>query len=128
MTATTDFVAAQRVNRRNTFLLLAILTLLAAATGYVVGWLLEGEMSDSVPLFSQAGLVPAGLMAGLRFGRGGGCPPPGGWLTFRLLYAAGTSPTRRTGPAWPGAGPLQRGLPAPGRWRPRRCCAPGRPW
>ena len=71
MTATTDFVAAQRVNRRNTFLLLAILTLLAAATGYVVGWLLEGEMSDSVPLFSQAGLVAAGLMAVVSIGWSG---------------------------------------------------------
>ncbi|MEI7871239.1 MAG: M48 family metallopeptidase [Alphaproteobacteria bacterium] len=71
MTATTDFVAAQRVNRRNTFLLLAILTLLAAATGYVVGWLLEGEMSDTVPLVSQAGLVAAGLMAVVSVGWSG---------------------------------------------------------
>ncbi len=71
MTATTDFVAAQCVNRRNTFLLLAILTLLAAATGYVVGWLLEGEMSDTVPLVSQAGLVAAGLMAVVSVGWSG---------------------------------------------------------
>ncbi|MSP74929.1 MAG: zinc metalloprotease HtpX [Rhodospirillaceae bacterium] len=71
MAATTDFVAAQRVNRRNTFLLLAILTLLAAATGYVVGWLLEGEMSDTVPLISQAGLVAAGLMAVVSIGWSG---------------------------------------------------------
>ncbi len=71
MAATTDFVAAQRVNRRNTFLLLAVLTLLAAATGYIVGWLLEGEMSDTVPLISQAGLVAAGLMAVVSLGWSG---------------------------------------------------------
>lgn len=63
MAATTDFVAAQRVNRRNTFLLLVALTALAALTGYVVGWLLEGEASDSVPLVSRVGLVAAGAMA-----------------------------------------------------------------
>jgi heat shock protein HtpX len=34
MSATTDFVAAQKQNRRNTVLLLAILTVLAAAVGY----------------------------------------------------------------------------------------------
>ena len=68
MAATADFVAAQRVNRRNTFLLLAVLTLLAAATGYVVGWLLEGETSDTVPLISQAGLVAAVLMAVVSLG------------------------------------------------------------
>ncbi|MDP1750551.1 MAG: M48 family metallopeptidase [Reyranella sp.] len=68
MAATTDFVAAQRVNRRNTFLLLVALTLLAAATGYVVGWLLEGEASDTVPLLSQVGLVAAALMAVVSLG------------------------------------------------------------
>src|SRR5512139_4175887 len=62
MTATTDFVAAQRVNRRNTLLLLVALTALAALTGYVIGWLLEGEVSDTVPLLSTAGLVAAALM------------------------------------------------------------------
>ncbi len=68
MAATTDFVAAQRVNRRNTFLLLAALTALAAITGYVVGWLLEGEVSDTVPLWSKAGLVAAGAMAVVSVG------------------------------------------------------------
>ncbi len=63
MAATTDFVAAQRVNRRNTFLLLVALTALAALTGYVVGWLLEGEASNAVPLVSRVGLVAAGAMA-----------------------------------------------------------------
>jgi heat shock protein HtpX len=61
--STTDFVAAQKVNRRNTLLLLVVLTALAALTGYVIGWLIEGEVVDTVPLWSQAGLVAAALMA-----------------------------------------------------------------
>jgi heat shock protein HtpX len=68
MSATTDFVAAQRVNRRNTLLLLIVLTALAALVGYVIGWLLEGEASDSVPLWSKAGLVAAALMAVVSIG------------------------------------------------------------
>ena len=28
-----------------------------ALVGYVIGWLLEGEVSDAVPLWSQAGAV-----------------------------------------------------------------------
>jgi len=63
MSATTDFVAAQKVNRRNTLLLLVVLTALAALTGYVIGWLIEGEVVDTVPLWSQAGLLAAALMA-----------------------------------------------------------------
>ena len=68
MSATTDFVAAQRVNRRNTLLLLIVLTALAALTGYVIGWLLEGEASDTVPLWSKAGLVAAALRAVVSVG------------------------------------------------------------
>ena len=63
MSGTTDFVAAQAVNRCNTFLLLVLLTLLAAVTGYVVGWLLQSETLDQMPLVSEAGLVGAALMA-----------------------------------------------------------------
>jgi heat shock protein HtpX len=63
LSATTDFVAAQKVNRRNTILLLIILTALAALTGYVIGWLIEGEVVDTVPLWSQTGLGLAVLMA-----------------------------------------------------------------
>ena len=63
MSATTDFVAAQRVNRRNTMLLLVVLTALAAVVGYVIGWLLEGEASDAVPVWSRLGLAAAALMA-----------------------------------------------------------------
>ena len=68
MAATTDFLAAQRVNRRNTMVLLVILTAVAALVGYVVGWALEGEVSDSVPLWSKAGVVLAGLMAAVSVG------------------------------------------------------------
>jgi heat shock protein HtpX len=68
MSATTDFVTAQRVNRRNTLLLLVVLTALAALTGYVIGWLIEGEATDAVPLWSQLGLVAAALMAVISIG------------------------------------------------------------
>jgi heat shock protein HtpX len=68
MSATTDFVAAQRVNRRNTMLLLVVLTALAALVGYVIGWLLEGEASDAVPAWSRLGLVAAALMAVVSVG------------------------------------------------------------
>jgi heat shock protein HtpX len=59
----TDFVAAQKANRRNTLLLLVALTGVAAVTGYMIGWALEGEATDSIPLWSRAGLVIAALLA-----------------------------------------------------------------
>lgn len=66
-TATTDFVAAQRVNRRNTFLLLAILTLLAASLGYLIGWFLGAD--DKAPrLLSHGGVIGAALMATASIG------------------------------------------------------------
>ena len=68
MTATTNFVAAQKQNRRNTFLLLATLTVLAAAVGYGIGWLLEGETSGALPLVSPAGVAAAALMAVVSIG------------------------------------------------------------
>ena len=68
MAAITDFVAAQKVNRRNTLVLLVVLTALAALVGYVIGWLLESEASDAVPAFSQAGVAAAGLMAAVSVG------------------------------------------------------------
>jgi heat shock protein HtpX len=63
MANTTDFVGAQQANRRNTLILLVILTALAALVGYVIGWLLEAEASDGVPLFSKGGVAVAGLLA-----------------------------------------------------------------
>ena len=68
MAATTDFVSAQKVNRRNTLVLLVALTALAALVGYVIGWLLESEASEAVPAFSQAGVAAAGLMAAVSVG------------------------------------------------------------
>ncbi len=66
-TATTDFVAAQRVNRRNTFLLLAILTLLAASLGYLIGWVLSFDDAAPGP-WSGGGVIGAGLMAAASIG------------------------------------------------------------
>jgi heat shock protein HtpX len=68
MANTTDFVGAQKVNRRNTLVLLVILTALAALVGYVIGWLLESEVSDAVPLWSKAGVAAAGLTATVSVG------------------------------------------------------------
>ena len=68
MSATTDFVAAQQVNRRNTMVLLVVLTALAALVGYVIGWLLEGEASDAVPMWIRLGLFAAALMAVVSVG------------------------------------------------------------
>ncbi|TAJ28154.1 MAG: zinc metalloprotease HtpX [Reyranella sp.] len=63
MAATTDFVAAQKENRRNTLLLLVALTALAALVGYLVGWILETEGSDTMPAVSTLGIGAAGLLA-----------------------------------------------------------------
>jgi heat shock protein HtpX len=71
MAATSDFVAAQKQNRRNTFLLLIALTLVAAATGYVIGWWLEGELASSVPLWSRIGLFAAAAMTVASIGWSG---------------------------------------------------------
>jgi heat shock protein HtpX len=68
MAATTDFVSAQQVNRRNTLVLLAALTALAALVGYVIGWLLESEASSTVPVWSKGGVAAAGLMAAVSVG------------------------------------------------------------
>ena len=68
MAATTDFVGAQKVNRRNTMVLLAALTALAALLGYLIGWVLETEASDSVPLLSKGGVAVAALMAAVSVG------------------------------------------------------------
>jgi heat shock protein HtpX len=59
---TTNFVAAQEANRRKTTILLVLLTLLAAGFGYLIGWVLQAETTDHVPLVSAAGLVLAGGM------------------------------------------------------------------
>jgi heat shock protein HtpX len=68
MAATTDFVSAQKVNRRNTLVLLIALTALAALLGYMIGWVLETESSDAVPLLSKGGVAVAALMAAVSVG------------------------------------------------------------
>jgi heat shock protein HtpX len=68
MAATTDFVGAQKVNRRNTMVLLAALTALAALLGYMIGWVLETESSDAVPLLSKGGVAVAALLAAASVG------------------------------------------------------------
>lgn len=68
MAATTDFVAAQKQNRRNTMLLLAGLTVLAALVGYLIGALLEVETSSTVPVVSSAGIAAAGLLGVVSIG------------------------------------------------------------
>jgi heat shock protein HtpX len=71
MANTTDFVGAQKVNRRNTVVLLAILTALAALVGYLIGWLMEAESAGAVPAFSRGGVLFAGLMAVVSVGWSG---------------------------------------------------------
>lgn len=62
MAATTNFVAAQQANRRKTTILLVLLTMLAAGFGYLIGWVLQAEVTSEVPLVSQAGLATAVAM------------------------------------------------------------------
>lgn len=68
MSATTDFVTAQTQNRRNTMVLLVGLTALAALVGYLIGALLEGEASNTMPLVSSAGVFAAVLMGAVSIG------------------------------------------------------------
>lgn len=63
MSGVANFVEAQAANRRNTMLLLAFLTALAAGFGYVIGWALDNEVSDNVVVVSRFGLSVAGVMA-----------------------------------------------------------------
>jgi heat shock protein HtpX len=76
MAATTDFVSAQKVNRRNTLVLLIALTALAALLGYLIGWVLETESSNAVPLLSKGGVLVAALMAAVSVG----------WSTISLAF------------------------------------------
>src|SRR4029453_10690922 len=76
MAATTDFVSAQKVNRRNTMVLLAALTALAALLGYMIGWVMETESSNTVPLVSKGGVAVAALMAAVSVG----------WSTISLAF------------------------------------------
>lgn len=70
----TDFLAAQRANRRATIQLLVVLTLIAGVFGYVLGWIVEAfQLAESLPdpsvadiLFvSEIGLLGAAGFAAL---------------------------------------------------------------
>jgi heat shock protein HtpX len=64
MSGVANFVEAQAANRRNTLLLLAFLTALAAGFGYVIGWAIDNEASNNVAAVSRLGLGAAMAMAG----------------------------------------------------------------
>ncbi|HEY4167597.1 MAG TPA: hypothetical protein VGM96_12510, partial [Reyranella sp.] len=67
----TDFVAAQKVNRRNTLILLAALTVLAALFGYLIGWVVQIEAGDQVAPISSFGVAAAGALAIVSIGWSG---------------------------------------------------------
>ena len=68
MAGVTNFVAAQEANRRNTMLLLAGLTGLAALFGYLIGWVLQSETTDQVSAVSGGGVAAAGILAAASIG------------------------------------------------------------
>jgi len=68
MAGVTNFVAAQEANRRNTMLLLAGLTGLAALFGYLIGWVLQSETTDQVSAVSSGGVAAAGVLATASIG------------------------------------------------------------
>jgi len=68
MAVTTDFVAAQSANRRNTLILLVVLTVLAAAFGYLIGWVLQSQATDDVAPVSSFGIAAAGALAAASIG------------------------------------------------------------
>lgn len=63
MAGVTNFVAAQQANRRNTMLLLAGLTVLAALFGYLIGWVLQSQATDDVAPVSSFGVAAAAALA-----------------------------------------------------------------
>src|SRR5689334_12006884 len=68
MAGATNFVAAQQANRRNTLILLIVLTVLAALFGYLIGWVFEAEASDELVALSPVGLTVAAVMAAASIG------------------------------------------------------------
>jgi heat shock protein HtpX len=74
----TDFVAAQRANRRRTLLLLLALTLIAAGLGYLVGWYLDSG-SPNRPgdgVISAGGVLAAVAVGAVSIG----------WSTISLAW------------------------------------------
>jgi heat shock protein HtpX len=68
MAGTANFVEAQAANRRSTMLLLALLTAIAAAFGYLIGWALQNEGSDNFLFLSPMGLALGAIMAAASVG------------------------------------------------------------
>jgi heat shock protein HtpX len=68
MAGTANFVEAEAANRRSTLLLLALLTAIAAAFGYLIGWALQGNVSPGFGFVSPAGLALAAIMATASIG------------------------------------------------------------
>ena len=66
--ANTDFLAAQRANRRATFWLLTILTLVAGAFGYLIGWVIETQTTPEGPYGPAPVLFLSGLGVGAAVG------------------------------------------------------------
>lgn len=87
MAGVSDFVAAQRENRRYTVLLLLGLTVLAAGVGYIVGWTLEAEAIDEVPLWSRFGVGLAGVMAIASIGWSGMSVAFGDRMVLAMAHA-----------------------------------------
>jgi Zn-dependent protease with chaperone function len=100
MAGTTNFVAAQEANRRNTMILLAGLTLLAVVFGYLIGWVLQSEITDEVPLVSQAGLVAAGAMGAASLGWSGSRSPSATDGAAMAEPREITRKTRRSSSTW----------------------------
>jgi heat shock protein HtpX len=71
MAGATNFVAAQKANRRNTLILLTGLTALAAAFGYLIGWVLQSQSTDQVAGVSSFGLAAAAALAIISIGWSG---------------------------------------------------------
>jgi heat shock protein HtpX len=87
MAGATDFVAAQKANRRNTLILLTVLTLLAAAFGYLIGWVLQSQSTDQVGAVSSFGLAAAAAMAIASIGWSGLSLAFGGNLVVAMAQA-----------------------------------------
>jgi heat shock protein HtpX len=68
MAGTANFVEAQAANRRSTMLLLALLTAIAAAFGYLIGWAFQNQISDNFLLLSPMGLGLGAIMASASVG------------------------------------------------------------
>lgn len=87
MIGATDFVAAQRVNRRNTLILLVGLTVLAALFGYLIGWTLQSQATDEVAAVSTFGLAAAAALAIASIGWSGLSLAFGGNLVTAMAQA-----------------------------------------